>query len=272
MKVLRAGSIYILVTLFSVILVRADGWRGIKPLRSTRAEVEQLLGQPNEPSKRHSLVYKTQKEVVIIDYTDDYPCKSGNSNGWRVPRGTVLSITVSMRTLMPLSQLGIEEWKYKKTPDIHRADVLTYTNEEDGMSVLVYQGNVQHINFFPSKKDEHLRCHEMQATSDGEIGMVVYPAIDTYHDISFEEEKARLDSFALNLQKQSGMIGYVVTYAGQRDRASKARVRAERAKNYLIHKRGIEAKRIMTKYGGRRKEFTVELGMASPGKRAAALP
>lgn len=272
MKTLGQSVAYIVVILLVTALAEAGEWRGIKPLHSSRADVERLLGPPDDPSKEHSLVYKTEKEVVIIDYADGLSCKSGNSTEWRVPRGTVVSITISPRTLLPLSELHIEESRYRKTFDVHRSEVVKYNNEEDGVSIVVYQGNVQYINFFPTEKDNHLRCDNTQRVSNGKMNNFVYPALDSYHNISFEEEKARLDSFALNLQEQAGMLGYIVVYAGKRERVSRACARAERAKNYLVNRRGLEMERIVTKYGGRREEFTVDLAMASRGSRTSKLP
>lgn len=263
MKTLGKCVVYIVLMLAVTTLAQAGEWRGIKPLQSNRADVERLLGQADDPGKEHSLVYKTEKEVVIIDYADGLSCKAGNSAIWRVPRGTVVSITVSPRTPLPLSELHIDEDKYRKTLDVHRSDVVEYNNEEDGVSLAVYQGNVQYINYFPGKKDAHLRCGNVQNVLGSKKNIVVYPALDSYQNLSFEDEKARLDNFAVNLQEHIGMLGYIVVYAGERQSVSKARARATRAKNYLVNKLGIEAKRIITKYGGRREKLTVELAMAS---------
>lgn len=263
MKTLGKCVVYIVLVLVVTTLAQADEWRGINPLHSNRADVERLLGQADDPSKEHSLVYKTEKEVVIIDYADGLSCKAGSSAVWRVPRGTVVSITVSPRTPLPLAELHIDKDKYRKRLDLNRSDVVEYNNEEDGVSIVVYQGNVQYINFFPSKKDAHLRCSNKQDVLDSKKNIFVYPALDSYQNLSFEEEKARLDNFALNLRQQVGMLGCIVVYAGERQSVSKARARAKRAKNYLVNKHGIKAGRIVTKYGGRREKFTVELAMAS---------
>jgi hypothetical protein len=264
MKILAKLVSCIALSCLATTLTQASEWRGIRPLYSKRPDVERILGKADDPSKEHSLVYKTEKEVVIIDYADGLLCKAGSSTAWRVPRGTVVSITVSPRTPLPLSELHIDEKRYTKTLDLKRSDVVRYNNEEDGVGIVVYQGKVQYINYFPSKKDEHLRCSREHDMLNSRKNIFVYPAFDSYQSLSFEEEKARLDNFALHLREQVGMLGYIIVYAGDRQNVSKARARATRARNYLVTKHGVEARRIVTKYGGRRERFTVELAMASP--------
>lgn len=82
---------------------------------------------------------------------------------------------------------------------------------------------------------------------------------DEYGDIAFEDEKARLDNFAIPLKEEPRSLGYILAYAGRRARVNEARARLERAKNYLVNERGIEAERIVLIDGGHREELTVEL-------------
>lgn len=136
----------------------AKDWRGITPLHSTRADVEQLLGAPTDPSKEHSSVYKLEKETVLIFYASGPPCGDDTFSGWQVPRGTVVSITVSPTTKVRLSDLQIDLSKYKKTVDFHRRDNISYVNEEEGESVNVFLDEVTYFTFFPAAKYKHHRC------------------------------------------------------------------------------------------------------------------
>lgn len=79
------------------------------------------------------------------------------------------------------------------------------------------------------------------------------------HNSPFNDEKARLDNFAAWLHQHPELIGYVVVYGGRRARAGEAQIRAERAKSYVVNKRGIEAGRIVTVDGGHREDLEVEL-------------
>ncbi|MGH9971598.1 MAG: PKD domain-containing protein [Pyrinomonadaceae bacterium] len=85
---------------------------------------------------------------------------------------------------------------------------------------------------------------------------------DEYGDIKFNDEKARLDNYAIQLQNQTGSQGYIIAYGtceGQ------GQARADRAKNYLVNTRGIEAGRIVTIDGGCRSDLTVQLWIVPTG-------
>jgi hypothetical protein len=85
---------------------------------------------------------------------------------------------------------------------------------------------------------------------------------DEYGDITRKEEKVRLDRFAIQLQNDTGVEGYIIAYDRQ---AGAAQARADRAKNLLVSYYGISAERIVTINGGYRKSREVELWVAPPG-------
>jgi hypothetical protein len=72
-------------------------------------------------------------------------------------------------------------------------------------------------------------------------------------------EKARLDNFAIQLQNELAMKGYIVFYSKYRSPVAHAQARATRAKNYLINVRGLEAGRVEIINGGRRMKIALEL-------------
>jgi hypothetical protein len=88
---------------------------------------------------------------------------------------------------------------------------------------------------------------------------------DTYGNIAFNDEKARLDNFAIQLQNEPGAQGYIIAYAGRRARASEAQARADRAKDYLVNTRGLDSGRIVTVDGGHRENLEVELWIVPSG-------
>lgn len=89
---------------------------------------------------------------------------------------------------------------------------------------------------------------------------------DEYGNIRFNDEKARLDNFAIQLQTDPTAQGYIIAYGGRRGtRAGAAQARADRAKDYLVNTRGVDAGRIVTLDGGFREEFTVELYTVQQG-------
>jgi hypothetical protein len=82
---------------------------------------------------------------------------------------------------------------------------------------------------------------------------------DEYGNISFSDEKARLDNLTVQLQREPDFIAWFVVHPGRKDCADDARARALRAKNYLINTRGIQADRIMWKDGGYHEVLTIEI-------------
>lgn len=85
---------------------------------------------------------------------------------------------------------------------------------------------------------------------------------EEYGNIRFNDEKARLDNYAIQLQNQTGSQGYIIAYGTCE---GEGQTRADRAKNYLVNTRGIEAGRITTIDGGCRADLAVELWIVPTG-------
>jgi len=90
---------------------------------------------------------------------------------------------------------------------------------------------------------------------------------DEYGNIKFNDEKARLDNYAIQLQNQPGSQGTIIAYGSC---AGEAQARADRAKDYLVNTRGIEAGRITTVDGGCLPELKVQLWIVPSGATAPA--
>ncbi|MDQ3685240.1 MAG: hypothetical protein M3430_06500, partial [Acidobacteriota bacterium] len=67
---------------------------------------------------------------------------------------------------------------------------------------------------------------------------------DEFSSVAFDDDKARLDNFAIELQRNPGGVGHVIVYGGRRDRAGHADMLGERTRNYLVNTRGIDAGRV----------------------------
>ncbi|MGH9903344.1 MAG: hypothetical protein ACRD68_16175 [Pyrinomonadaceae bacterium] len=91
---------------------------------------------------------------------------------------------------------------------------------------------------------------------------------DEYGNIRLNDEKARLDNFAVQLQNEPGARGYIIAYDGRRGRVGDAARRATRAQDYLVNERGISADRVVTLQGGPRDQLTVELWIVPTGAPA----
>jgi hypothetical protein len=82
---------------------------------------------------------------------------------------------------------------------------------------------------------------------------------DSYGNISWKEEQARLGNFAIHLDRNPEAIGYIGYYIGKKDKLKKVKSRAERARDFLISKFNIKASRIIVINAGRNEETRIML-------------
>lgn len=131
-----------------------QGWHGIIPLVSTRAEVEKILGPP---IKENNSVYETENETVAVVYSD-FPCKEGLAGAWNVSKDTVIRIRISPKNTIRISDLHIEADKYQKIEHPHISGMLTYLNEDSGIAIHTRYEVVEQIVYNPPAKDVNLQC------------------------------------------------------------------------------------------------------------------
>jgi hypothetical protein len=90
---------------------------------------------------------------------------------------------------------------------------------------------------------------------------------DEYGNIKFNDEKARLDNYAIQLQNDPTSSGTIIVYGSC---AGEAQQRGDRAKDYLVNTRGIEAGRITVVDGGCQSDLKVQLWIVPSGAAAPA--
>jgi hypothetical protein len=93
---------------------------------------------------------------------------------------------------------------------------------------------------------------------------------DEFGDINCEDEMARLDNFAIQLQNEPATRGIMIFYGGRRFRGrlpkqGEAAARAARIKPYLVERRGVSSERVIVIDGGYREEFQVDLWVIPAG-------
>jgi hypothetical protein len=253
----------VFTVLAMVAILQAKGWRGLVPLHSTRTDVERLLGAPKE-SRGVASTYETKDERVIVFYSAGQ-CKESQSNDWNVPRDTVVSITVHPNAKLLVDDLKLDKMKYERVADYHVQGIVYYFSKEHGVRIsarlLENEGeDVYSITYEPTPEDSHLRCTAAPKRQTSEYEESIIRKFDEYSDISVEDEKARLDNFAIYLLKNGPQFqGYIIVYAARSTRSGEAQARAKRAKDYLVKVRGIKETRIVTIDGGCRHRLEVEL-------------
>jgi hypothetical protein len=82
---------------------------------------------------------------------------------------------------------------------------------------------------------------------------------DQYGRISWENEQARLDNFAIQLMNDPDSIGYIFVYDANNLCAGEAQARAVRAKRYVVEYRGVPWNRVIWRIDGYLEEFMTYL-------------
>ena len=89
---------------------------------------------------------------------------------------------------------------------------------------------------------------------------------DAYGNIAWEDEKARLDNFAIQLMNNPNDIGYLYVHAGRLSCKGEAQARAVRAKSYLRKVRHVDWNRIIWRDIGFDHQFLVQLALVPRGQ------
>lgn len=88
---------------------------------------------------------------------------------------------------------------------------------------------------------------------------------DEYYDIARNDEKARLDNYAIQLQQEPGSQGYVIVYPSRKAGGSVAQERSQRIVDYLVNTRGLDSHRVTTVMGPAREGWVIELWVVPEG-------
>jgi hypothetical protein len=88
---------------------------------------------------------------------------------------------------------------------------------------------------------------------------------DEFPDISRNDEKARLDNFAIELQNDPTATAYVIVYPGRSSKRGDVQYHSSRIVEYLVHSRGLDERRIVTLVGAPRDQLFVQLWITPQG-------
>jgi len=96
--------------------------------------------------------------------------------------------------------------------------------------------------------------------------------LDEYGALRWEDEKARLDNFAITLIQQPNFIGYIYIWAGHRSCANEAVDHAIKVKRYLTKVRNVPWNRVAFRDVGYRDDFGVKLWLFPSGHPPGYVP
>ena len=98
--------------------------------------------------------------------------------------------------------------------------------------------------------------------------IIVAREFDECNNCTFDDQKARLDNLAVELQNDPSVYAHIIAYGGRTSPIQQVEKLMTRARDYLINERGIDGSRIVTVNGGFREGDSVELWIVPSGAAA----
>lgn len=136
-----------------------NSWRGITPLVTTREEVELKIGKPIDWStEKYSAAYTVEGGRASILYSNG--CRVPGSHGWNIPETTVIRISFSPNSAVPLQELKLNLRRFQLHPDPDSINLVSLANDEDGVVLIVDTPSnlVERFIYFPRLKDSNRKC------------------------------------------------------------------------------------------------------------------
>ena len=94
---------------------------------------------------------------------------------------------------------------------------------------------------------------------------IVAREFDECENCTFDDQKARLDNLAIELQNDPSTRAYIIAYGGRMSPAGQVEKLMRRARDYIVTQRGIDASRLEVVNGGFREGDSVELWIVPSG-------
>ena len=105
------------------------------------------------------------------------------------------------------------------------------------------------------------------SSSWSSVGPVASPTtpFDQYGTPRWEDEKARLDNLAIQLQNEKSLLAFILVLDKTGGCPGEAQARAIRAKRYVVEHRGVPWNRVIWRREGYRPDVQTSLILAPPG-------
>lgn len=98
--------------------------------------------------------------------------------------------------------------------------------------------------------------------------ILVAREFDECENCTYDDQKARLDNLAVELQHDPTTTGYIIAYGGRTSPIGQVELLMTRARSYLVNERAIDGSRLVIVNGGFRETDTVELWLVPRGAAA----
>ena len=98
--------------------------------------------------------------------------------------------------------------------------------------------------------------------------VIVAREFDECDNCTFDDQKARLDNLAVELQNDPSTRAYIIAYGGRYSPLAQVEILMKRARDYMVDQRNIDASRLVIVNGGFREDDSVELWVVPAGAAA----
>src|SRR5215203_2884434 len=129
--------------------VAAEEWRGIKPLSSTREDVVRVFGECADKGDWCEFMLDNEDVEIVF---------SGAQNCNNLSPGMVLSVQRVLRKATSFEALHVDKKRFKQfDPSLPRnMGYRGFIDEQSGLLLKTYQGQVFQINYIARKRDQHV--------------------------------------------------------------------------------------------------------------------
>src|SRR5262252_3681841 len=114
-------------------------------------------------------------------------------------------------------------------------------------------------------------CHQSAQAATNVIAKTPPPVecriFDQFPSLAFDDDKARFDNLAIELQNSPAATAHIIIYAGRTSRRGQAERLGQRTMDYLTSQRGVDGNRIVIVDGGYRDQDFIEIWICPPGAK-----
>jgi hypothetical protein len=141
----------------SPIIAVTKEWNNIRPLHTTRREVEKILGKPVETNDRGcSAIFEKGDERIEVYYLC-FSCDKGKKENKKKRIDVVLRVLRNFRNRPALSDLGFDLSKFTKAEGHIKGDI-AYNNKREGIAIFTDGDKVRMITYYAAESDMYLDC------------------------------------------------------------------------------------------------------------------
>ena len=155
MKTLATRVLLLAAPLLIAVRVNAEPWKGIVPLKSTRSDVERLLGKPLPGTMKFYVTYQLESEEVRVRYADKSLCTRTDDCECHVPDDTVLNVVVRLKIKTTFSSLELDMSKFHPIVNPENPNNVAYSNSDAGIMYVISQRDdlVSYVQYGPTARD-----------------------------------------------------------------------------------------------------------------------